>query len=115
MRIDGKSQTVKRLNPDSIPASLDRVNPDPAQAAELGTWQGRPNPDRRPTAPPTLPNYTGVYDSQALLGSRSKDGKNKHGDVLSKLSSVAEEAKPAADAAGAGKGLMERITRCMWV
>lgn len=112
-KVNGVVEYIKRLNPDSIPATLDRVNPDPAQAAEVGKWQGRPNPDRRPTAKPFLDNYTGAYDGSKLLGSRYNEEPNKHGDVLKKLGQAAEEAKPAADAAGEGKKLMDRITRCL--
>jgi hypothetical protein len=111
---NGKKQYVPRINPDSIPANLDRINPDRQQAAGLGDWLGRPNIEaRKPGAPATIKNYDGSYDAKALLGSRYDTGPNKHGDILSKLSNAAEEAKSSADAAGEGKNLMARITQTL--
>jgi hypothetical protein len=110
----GQKQYVPRMNPATIPATLDRNNPDRQQAAGIGDWIGRPNPEaQKPKAPATIKNYDGGYDARKLVGSRADDGLVKHGDILSKLGHAVEEAKPAADAAGEGKNLMPRITQTL--
>ncbi|KAF2826310.1 hypothetical protein CC86DRAFT_382373 [Ophiobolus disseminans] len=104
---DGAVEKITRLNEQSIPGDLDRNDPDPAQAAKIGEWEGRPNFDD-PGA--RYKNYDGSYWPLKLVGT---DAKLKHADVLVKLGEVVEAAKPYADKAGQGDNLVTRINRVL--
>jgi hypothetical protein len=61
---DGREERITRLNMNSIPATLNRLDPDPAQAAELGEWEGRLNLKDGTK----FKNYEGSYSALKLLG-----------------------------------------------
>ncbi|KAJ4376060.1 hypothetical protein N0V83_001341 [Neocucurbitaria cava] len=103
--INGQKATVGKFNPDNVPKSLDLENPDINEASKIMDWKGWLNPQygKNPkVTDPYYPSYDGKYDQKALLGKMYNSGKvrDKHGDVLTKLGKVTQDARSAAGSKG---------------
>lgn len=102
VRIGGQGRPVASgpVNPAKVPSTLNRKNPDPNQAAQIGNWEGHdsliPEDRRKPNDPAYQMGYTGKYDKTVLCGiPKEKQGevKIKHGEVLTKMTDWVQAAR----------------------